>query len=104
MAAALELTPTLGAGAACRAMGLGRGEPARQRARVHRRTVIGPPRPRAPRPCPPLALDANERRTGRLADTRCTEDIVLVQDIGSSDIENARYNLAQAGMDRQHAD
>jgi hypothetical protein len=63
MAAALELTPTLGAGAACRAMGLGRGEPARQQARVHRRTVMGPPRPRAPRPCPPLALDANERQT-----------------------------------------
>ena len=63
MAAALELTPTLGAGAACRAMGLGRGEPARQKARVHRRTVMGPPRPRAPRPCPPLALDANERQT-----------------------------------------
>ncbi len=63
MAAALELTPTLGAGAASRAMGLGRGEPARQKARAHHRTVMGPPRPRAPRPCPPLALDANERQT-----------------------------------------
>jgi len=63
MAAALELTPTLGAGAACRAMGLWRGVPARQKAHVHRRTVMGPPRPQAPRPGPPLALDANERQT-----------------------------------------
>lgn len=63
MAAALELAPTLGVGAACRAMGLWRGAPAREQARVHRRTVMGPPRPRAPRPCPPLALDVNERRT-----------------------------------------
>ena len=76
MAAALELAPTLGAGAACRALGLSRGVPARQQAREHRRTVMGPPRPRAPRPCPPLALDANERQTvldtlnsERLADT-----------------------------------
>ena len=58
MAAAQELTPTLGAGAACQAMGLWRGAPARQQARVQRRTLVGPPAPRAPRPCPPLALHA----------------------------------------------
>ena len=39
MAGALELTPALGTGAACRAMGLWRGVPARQCARVHRRTL-----------------------------------------------------------------
>ena len=63
MAAAHELTPALGAGAACRAMGLWRGVPARQQARAHRRTLMGPPAPRIPRPCPPLALDAQERQT-----------------------------------------
>jgi len=71
MAAAHELTPALGAAAACRAMGLWRGVPARQQARVHRRTVMGPPKPRAPRPCPPLALDAHERQT--LLDTLNSE-------------------------------
>ena len=63
MAAAQELTPALGVVAACQAMGLWRGVPARQRARSHRHTVMGPPRPRTPRPCPPLALDAQERQT-----------------------------------------
>lgn len=63
MTAVHELTPALGATAACRAMGLWRGAPARQQARVHRRTLMGPPKPRAPRPCSPLALDANERHT-----------------------------------------
>jgi transposase InsO family protein len=62
MAAAQELTPALGAGAACRAMGLWRGVPARQRARSHRRNLVGPPRPCAPRPCPPLALDPQEQQ------------------------------------------
>ncbi len=62
MAAVQELTPALGAGAACRALGLWRGVPARQQARSHRRTLVGPPRPRAPRPCPPLALDAQEQQ------------------------------------------
>ena len=62
MAAVQELTPALGTGAACRAMGLWRGVPARQQARSHRRTLVGPPRPRAPRPCPPLALDAQEQQ------------------------------------------
>ena len=62
MAAVQELTPALGAGAACRAMGLWRGVPARQQARAHRRILVGPPRPRTPRPCPPLALDAQEQQ------------------------------------------
>lgn len=63
MAAAHELTPALGGGAACRAVGLWRGAPARQQAHAHRRSVMGPPKPRAPRPCSPLALDAQERQT-----------------------------------------
>ena len=63
MAGAHELTPVLGVGAACRAMGLWRGVSARQRSRSHRRTLMGPPRPVLPRPCPPLALDAQERQT-----------------------------------------
>jgi len=62
MAAVQELTPALGAGAACRAIGLWRGVPARQQARSHRRDLVGPPRPHAPRPCPPLALDAQEQQ------------------------------------------
>lgn len=62
MAAVQELTPALGAGAACRAMGLWRGAPARQQASSHRRTLVGPPRPRTPRPRPPLALDAQEQQ------------------------------------------
>ena len=74
MAAVHELSPALGAGAACRAVGLWRGAPARQQARVHRRMVMGPPRPRAPRPGPPLALDATERRA--LLDTLNSERFV----------------------------
>ena len=62
MAGALELTPALGAGAACRAMGLWRGAPQRQRQRLHRCSLVGPPRPALPRPCPPLALDAQEQQ------------------------------------------
>ena len=71
MAGAHELTPVLGAGAACQAMGLWRGEPARQRSRSIRRNLVGPPRPAAPRPCPPLALDTQERQT--LLDTLNSE-------------------------------
>lgn len=63
MAAAQELIPTMGTGAACRALGLPRGVPARQRERLGRKTLMGPPAPRAPRSCPPLALDAQERQT-----------------------------------------
>lgn len=62
MSAVQELTPALGVGAACRAMGLWRGVPARDQARSHRRTLVGPPRPRTPRPGPPLALDAQEQQ------------------------------------------
>ncbi|MDP1690675.1 MAG: integrase core domain-containing protein [Burkholderiaceae bacterium] len=71
MAAATELTPALGAGAACRAVGLWRGAPARQQARSHRRTLAGPPAPRAARPCPPLALDTQEQQA--LLDTLNSE-------------------------------
>ena len=69
-----ELAPVIGTGAACRALGLGRGAPARQRARLHRAALVGPPRPRPPRPRPPLALDAQERQA--LLDTLNNERFV----------------------------
>ena len=62
MAAVHELAPALGTGGACKAMGLWRGAPKRQRARAHRQTMMGPHRPRAARPSPALALDAVERK------------------------------------------
>jgi len=62
MAAVHELTPVLGAGAACRALGLWRGAPARHRLQAHRAALVGPRAPRAARPRPPLALDALERQ------------------------------------------
>ena len=71
MAGAVELTPVLGAGAACRAMGLWRGAPGRQQHRLHRAAFVGPPARRAPRPRPPLALDAQERQA--LLDTLDSE-------------------------------
>jgi len=74
MAAVQELTPALGAGAACRAMGLWRGASARQRARAHRSALVGPPAPRAARACPPLALDGRENQT--LLDTLNSERFV----------------------------
>ena len=55
-----DLTPTLGAVAACWALGLPRATPARARAQAHRAALIGPLPQRAPRPRPPLALDAVE--------------------------------------------
>ena len=61
MAAVQELTPALGGAAACRALGLWRGAPARQCAQARRATFVGPRRPRT-RPRPPLALDAAERQ------------------------------------------
>jgi len=61
MAGVEELTPALGAGAACRALGLWRGAAARQRAVQRRKAFVGPPRRPAARPSPPLALDAQER-------------------------------------------
>lgn len=66
MAAVHELAPALGNAAACAAVGLWRGAPARQRAWVsaHARhgAFVGPHRQRAPRPRPPLALDAAEHQ------------------------------------------
>ena len=62
MAGVQELTPALGSGAACRALGLWRGAPARQRARLHRMAFVGPLARRAARPSPPLALDTQERQ------------------------------------------
>ena len=60
MAGVHELAPNLGVGAACHAMGLWRGAPARQQASVRRAAFVGPRRARAARPRPPLALDARE--------------------------------------------
>jgi len=62
MAGVQELTPALGAGAACRALGLWRGAPRRQQGRLHRAALVGPPAPRAKRPRPPLAFDTDERQ------------------------------------------
>jgi putative transposase len=62
MAGVQELTPVLGTGCACKARGLWRGAPKRQRARAHHKAMVGPHRPRAARPTPPLALDAMERQ------------------------------------------
>ena len=63
MAAVHELTPVLGAGAACRVLGLPRGASARHRAQVQRASAaaafVGPAQ-RAPRPRPPLALNTQE--------------------------------------------
>jgi len=76
MAAVTELSPALGAGPACQAMGLWRGASARQQARAHRLALVGPPRPRTLRQRPPLALDAHEQQllldalnSDRFADT-----------------------------------
>jgi putative transposase len=71
IAAAQELTPALGTGAACRALGLCRSAPARHRARVHRAALVGPHAPRAARPRPPLALDTQENQV--LLDTLNSE-------------------------------
>jgi putative transposase len=71
MAAVHELTPALGAGAACRAVGLWRGALARQRAQARRAAFVGPVLPRPPRPRPPLALDAVEHQL--VLDTLNTE-------------------------------
>lgn len=74
MAAVHELTPALGSGAACRALGLWRGGPSRQLARAHRAS-LGIPHPiRGPRARSPLALDAVESQT--LLDTLNSERFV----------------------------
>ena len=62
MAAVQELTPVLGAGAACRALCLPRGASARHRARMHRLALVGPMPARTPRPRPPLAFDDQENQ------------------------------------------
>jgi transposase InsO family protein len=62
MAAVHELTPALGTGAACRALGLWRGAPAQHRLQAHRTALVGPCAPRAAHPRPPLALQAPERQ------------------------------------------
>jgi putative transposase len=66
MAAVRELAPVLGSAAACAAVGLWRGAPARQRAQAsaHARhgAFVGPQRARALRPRPPLALDDAEHQ------------------------------------------
>jgi putative transposase len=74
MAAVQELTPALGSVAACRALGLWRGAPPRQRARAQRVMRAGPPTPRAARARPPLALDAVENQA--LLDTLNSERFV----------------------------
>ena len=74
MACVQELTPALGTGAACRAMGLCRSAPGRHRARMHRAALVGPRAPRAARPRPPLALDPHENEV--LLDTLNSERFV----------------------------
>lgn len=74
MAGVHELAPVLGAGAACRAMGLWRGAPARQQALLHRAALVGPRAQRAARPRPPLALDPHENQM--LLDTLNSERFV----------------------------
>lgn len=57
-----ELAPVVGVVAACRAVGLWRGAPARSRTRSHRTALHGPYPRRTARPRPPLALDAQEQQ------------------------------------------
>ena len=71
MAGVQELTASLGAAAACHALGLWRGAPARKQALQHRKAFVGPPARRAARPSPPLALDTQERQV--LLDTLNSE-------------------------------
>ena len=71
MVGAQELAPTLGAGAACRALGLWPGALKRHQARMHRVAFVGPLARRTARPRPPLALAACEQRV--LLDTLNSE-------------------------------
>ena len=61
MAAVHELSPLLGAGAACRALALPRGAPAQHWSSARRTAFVGLLARRRPRPLPPLALDAQKR-------------------------------------------
>jgi len=60
MDAVHELSPVLGAGAACRVLGLPRGASARHRAQAQRQAMVGPMPARPARPRPPLALSEQE--------------------------------------------
>jgi transposase InsO family protein len=75
MAGVLELTPVVGNAAACRALGLWRGAPARGHARARRAAALaGPPTSRPASPQPPLALTPGERQA--LLDTLNSERFV----------------------------
>lgn len=60
MASVEELAPALGTVAACKALGVSRDAPWRQRRRAERAAFVGPPVPRHPRKRPHLALDESE--------------------------------------------
>ena len=60
MDSARELAGVLGVGAACRALGLPRGAPARREAARNRSAFVGPRRPARARARPPLALSPGE--------------------------------------------
>jgi len=62
MAGVRELTPVVGNAAACRALGLWRGAPARGHARSRRAALAGPSTSRPAPPRPPLALTPGERQ------------------------------------------
>ena len=62
IAGADELAPELGVVAACRAVGLWRGVPARSRARAQRAALAAAPAPRPAHTAPPLALDPRSSR------------------------------------------
>lgn len=60
MASVHELTPAVGIRRACRALGVARDAVVRERHRLHRAALVGPPAPRRARPRPHLALDPKE--------------------------------------------
>ena len=76
MASVQELTPVLGIGAACRAMGVPRDAPERSRRRHHRENFVGPPLVRPARARPHLALDDGENQ--RILDTLNSDRFVDV--------------------------